>query len=195
MAQLIDLVNRAFQQIGAETIDALTLEASPAAALAVNLAQPCVDELLSEHPWRFAKQTRQLSEVAEDMPPDSRWEHQFALPDDFLNVIQTSEDQARWEIFAQPGGNERRLYSNETDVTLDMVIRVEAALFPAYFDAAVVDRLSAKLAMPVTRRPEIADYWRKMAALSVSKAKTLDFNQAPWPEIPDGDFLVNARFG
>jgi len=193
VAQLVDLVNRALSKLGAETIAVLSPEDSPQAAIAVDLAQPAIDELLSQHPWRFATQVRQLTRIAEDMPAGSPWAYQFAIPTDAARIVTT--DNRRWEIYAQPGGAERRLYSDSIEVWADVVLTIEPAMFPAYVAEAAVDLLASKLAMPITRRPDIATYWMQVAAVTMARAKTTDWNERPWPEITDGDWLVNARFG
>lgn len=201
MATSVEYVNRALHLLGAQPITALSLEDSPNAATAVALYQPAVDELLAEWPWRFATTRVQLSEVAEDLPgPTGWWTHQYAIPNDCLKIIRTDRQSGRWEIFAAPGGVEgggmqRRLYSDETLVWADMVRRIDPTLFPAHFQRALVNRLAAVLAMPVTRKWDIAQYFAQMADRVLAGSKAHDANEQPMGELDDGNLLADARYG
>ena len=196
MAQLVDLVNRAFSRIGAARISVLAPESSPAAAMALELAQPRLDALLADHEWKFATQTLQLTEIDERMPGESVYTNQFTIPTDCLRFIKTDVPNERWEIHAQPGGAERRLYvMREAPVYADMVIRVETGLYPPHVEQAATAALAAEFAMPITRDAAIATFWEQRAAQLLSQAKVHDWNENPWPEIPDGRYLADARYG
>ena len=195
MAQLLDLCNRALSRLGARRINALTLEDSPQAAMALELAQPRIDALLAEFPWRFAIKTKQLTRLAGEPPEASGWSYHFAVPTDCLRLHKIHEHAARYEIHAHPNSGARVIYSNTSELWADMVLRIEAALFPAHVEQAATAVLAAEFAMPITRTPAIATYWEGRAVVLVSKAIAHDANEQPWEDIPDGDMFVNARFG
>jgi hypothetical protein len=196
LAQLIDLANRALYRIGGVRLSVLTPEASPTAAMVLELAPPRLDALLADYHWGFATRTLQLTEIAEDLPAGSPYTNQFTVPTDCLSFIKTDTEGERWEIHAQPGGNERRVYlMREGPVYADMVLRIETALYPPHVEQAATAALAAEFAMPITRDATIAAYWEQQAALLLSKAKTHDANEQPMREIAGGRYLADARYG
>lgn len=200
MATAVDYVNRALDLIGARPISVLSPEDSPNAATASRLYEPALDEMLSEWPWRFATTRVQLSQVAEGLPGGSDWTYQYAIPLDCLRIVRTDTPQARFEIYAAPGevaggGMQKRLYTDEPVVWADVVRRIDSSLLPAHFTRAFVMRLAALLAMPVTRRFDIADAFEARAVAALAEAKAQDWNEMPWPELDDSRLLADARYG
>ena len=198
MANPTSITNRSLSLLGAATISVLSPDDSPQAAIAVQLYQPTVDALLSEWDWRFAVEVRQLSEVAEDLPAGVEWDHQYAIPVDCLRLIRLDVENIPYEVVSSPTGNEggqRRLYSDESELWAHMVIRKEAALWPAHFAEALCLRFAAVLAMPITRRVDFAQEYERKGEAAVARAKAIDFNEQPWPTIQGGRQIADARFG
>lgn len=191
----VDYVNRALVMLGAETITALTLEDSPNAATAVDLYDPTLEQLLSEWPWRFATGRVQLSQIDDVDPIDTAWTYQYALPAVTLRIVRTDVTNGRWMLYRDPESGYRRLYSDEASVWADIVQVPDAALFPPHFQTALVASLAAQLAMPVTRKWDIAQTFEARAQRAISSAKAHDWNEQPWPEMDDACLLLNARFG
>lgn len=192
MATAVDYVNRALSLLGAETIDALTPEDSPNAATATELYPSTVDELLSEWPWRFATSREQLSRLV-TTPAHPDYAYEYALPSDLLRIVRTDLDDGDWLLYRDAASGYRRLYANATSVKADMVRRPDPALFPPHFQKALVNRLAMVLAMPVTRRPDFFTLFAGLADRALSTAKTTDWNEQPWPEMDDGNMIINAR--
>lgn len=194
MPTAVDYVNRALHLLGAGTISALTPEDSPNAATAVQLYEPTLHELLARHPWRFAATRVQLSQLT-DAPANTDWSYQYALPVGTLRVVRTDVNAGSWMLYRDPAAGYRRLYSNESVVWADLVLEPDASLFPPHFQAVLVARLAAALALPITRRAEIAQAYDARAADAESAAITQDWNEQPWPELDDGNVLVHAKYG
>lgn len=192
MSTAVDYCNRALSLIGAETITALDMSESPNAATCVSLYEPTVDELLGEWPWRFAVGREQLSRLT-TTPPDTRYAYEYALPADTLRIVRMDQPNADWMLYRDPASGYRRVYSNADSLLADLVRKPDPALFPAHFQKALVHRLAAVLAMPITRRPEFAQLYLGMAAASVSAAKAQDWNEQPWVEMDDGNIFANSR--
>ena len=190
----LDFVNRALVMLGGETVAAVNDTDSPNAASANLLYQPTVDELLAEFPWKFATRRVQLTQSV-TAPPNSIYKYQYALPANTLRVVNVAVDTGRWEFYRNATGDERVLYSDETVVWADVIVRpTSEEAYPAHFQRALVARLALALAMPVTRR---VDFYRMYAALAdaeVSRAKSQDWNEQPWPEMDDGNLIAASRY-
>jgi hypothetical protein len=194
MANAVDYVNRALSLLGAETITALDYADSPNAATAKDLYDPTVDELLMEWPWRFAVGRESLSKLT-TTPLNTDFEYEYALPADLLRIVTTDVEDGQWMLYRDPESGYRRLYANQDGVKADMVRRPDDSLFPPHFQRALVHRLAMVLAMPVTRKPEFFSLYAGMAASAIQQAKAQDWNEQPWPEMDDGNLLINARNG
>lgn len=195
MPSSVDYINRALRLLGGETIISLDPEDSPTAAVAVEIYDPTVREMLAKHPWRFATARIQLAEVVEDLPAGSPWTHQYAIPTSTLRLVRTDQTSARFELFAAPTGSQLRMYTDEPVVWADVTRVVDDTLFPPMFAKALVMRLAAELAMPVTRRIDIAQSFEGRAIAAEADAIVQDWSQSPWYELDDGNILADARFG
>lgn len=194
MASAVEYVNRAILTLGGQPIAVLSPEDSPLAATAIDLYTATLEQLLAEFPWRFATTRMQLSKLTTS-PADTNWQYEYALPAETLRVVRTDLRDGAWMLYRDQASGYRRLYSNESVVWADIVVQGDAALFPAHFQTALVARLCAALAMPVTRRIDIMQAFKAEAEREVSKACTQDFNEMPWQELEDGNLLADARFG
>lgn len=194
MATPVDYVNRALSMLGAETIAALEYSDSANAATAKDLYDPTVNELLMEWPWRFAVGREQLSRLT-TTPLNTDFEYEYALPADLLRIVTTDVDDGQWMLYRDPESGYRRLYANADSVKADIVRRPDDSLFPPHFQKALVHRLAMVLAMPVTRRPDFFNLYAGLAEAALGQAKAQDWNEQPWPEMDDGDLLIDARNG
>lgn len=189
----VDYVNRALLLLGGETIAALNSTDSPNSASATILYQPTVDELLAEYPWRFATTHQQLTKLVA-VPPNSIYKYQYELPANTLRVVNVSIDTGNWQFYKETSTGLRRLYSDETIVWADVIIRPSSDSYPAHFERALVSRLAKALAMPVTRRPDFYSLFSAISDREVSAAKSQDWNEQPWPELADGDLISASRY-
>lgn len=151
------------------------------------------DELLREHRWNFATGFATLSELAEE---NASWEHVFALPSDFLRLLQLNqwdegEWYTRWEI------NGKTLLTNDEAAEIRYIRRVTD---PNYYDPLFVEALSLKLAYkickPITNsNSEMQALIQEYNALVLGKAERIDAVEArskiklPWVNSP----LVRSR--
>lgn len=195
MPNEVDDVNIALITLGARKISVLSYEDSQNAATATDIYPIALDQLLGNGtPWTFAKFRVQLSQLV-PVPANSEWAYAYALPSNTINVVETDVHNGAWVFYGDPDSNNRVLYSNETAVYADIIRRVESALLPPHFRAALHAKLIAMLAMPITRNANTAAVFGKIADEAAATAAVIDWNMAPWPELDDGNVLADAKFG
>lgn len=194
MATDVDFVNLALNNLGADQIVALSLEDSAQAAMAVPIYLFTLDALLSAHSWRFATTHVQLARLTTS-PKDSRYKYEYALPNATLRIVKTNLRSDDYILYRDEESGYRRLYSNRTEVWADIVLKSDSSLFPPHFQIALVAALTAALALPITRRGDIKASMEQAAAVALATAIAQDWNEQPWPELDDGDWLVNAKYG
>ena len=160
-----EICKQAVMRLG--TTDSLSQTGGQPALFAHSFYDHALEELLSELPWAFSK--KQISLTANATNPTQGYAKRYALPSDFVallrvNQIDTTENFGQWEIV---GG------FIHTDLGAPIIIDYTSLVatvseFPAPFVEALIARIAAKIALPLTGKADIA------AALAQVAAETLN---------------------
>lgn len=174
MQSAIQLCAQAMLDLGAEPIQSFadgTAEAIVAAA-----RYPTVrDGVLSSYPWTFATAQVDLSPLAE--VPVADFDYAFQIPSDCLHVISIGDksmDYGRGEWYRV---RERRIHCNSDSVTITGIFRVDETNWPAWFDAMMVQQLSAAFCLPLTENSSRAEILTKRANAVLATARSRDAQQ------------------
>jgi hypothetical protein len=127
-----------------------------------------LEELLSDVPWAFAK--KQVTLVVNATNPSAGHTKRYTLPTDFIQIIRvnnidTTENFGQWEIV---GG------FLHTDIGAPIIVDytslvTDVALFPAPFIEALICRLAAKIALPLTADGNIVTAMVQVAAETMQR--------------------------
>ena len=127
-----------------------------------------LEELLSDVPWAFAK--KQVTLVINATNPTSGHTKRYTLPTEFIQIIRvnnidTTENFGQWEIV---GG------FLHTDIGAPIIVDytslvTDVALFPAPFIEALICRLAAKIALPLTTDGNIVNAMIQVAAETMQR--------------------------
>ena len=127
-----------------------------------------LEELLSDVPWAFAK--KQVTLVVNATNPSSGHTKRYTLPTDFIQIIRvnnidTTENFGQWEIV---GG------FLHTDIGAPIIVDytsllTDVTLFPAPFIEALICRLAAKIALPLTADGNIVTAMIQVAAETMQR--------------------------
>jgi hypothetical protein len=127
-----------------------------------------LEELLSDVPWAFAK--KQVALVNNATSPTSGHTKRYTLPTDFIQIIRvnnidTTENFGQWEIL---GG------FLHTDIGAPIIVDytsfvTDVNLFPAPFIEALICRLAAKIALPLTADGNIVTAMMQVAAETMQR--------------------------
>ena len=127
-----------------------------------------LEELLSDVPWAFAK--KQVTLVINATNPSSGHTKRYTLPTDFIQIIRvnnidTTENFGQWEIV---GG------FLHTDIGAPIIVDytslvTDVTLFPAPFIEALICRLAAKIALPLTADGNIVTAMVQVAAETMQR--------------------------
>ncbi len=189
------LCNQALARLGGERIMSLD-DGSKAARFCKLFYAQTRDELLRSHHWNFAIARATLVPLAEE--PLFGWKCQYTLPGDFIRLVQLNgfgETEAHRSSEIEGGA----LLTNEAEARIRYVRRVEdAGLFDSLFAEALMVKLAAKLAQPLTGNRAasgelLAEYERITAPLarSVDAQEDRRRRKEPWVE----SAFVRARMG
>jgi hypothetical protein len=167
MASKLEIINKALLELGDAVIGDLD-ENSTEALIARNTFDQERDDLLDEHPWRFA-QTRHIPPELSPAPSFG-YDHRYQLPNDCIRVISVNDiDDELWEVEG------RELLTDENPVEIVYTRRVEeTGLWSPRFTATLVKRLAGIWAEPLTSSTSLADRIEKRSDRTERRAKSAD---------------------
>jgi len=196
----VDICNAALSKLGAEPILALTDNNNRGRAVGGRYAF-VRDAELRRHRWKFAIQRVSLAALAQ--APDSDYERQFQLPNDFLRLLPGAD------IRSMPDASDFRtgqsaLYQIEgrrilTDLSAPLAIRytarvVDTATFDSAFSEALASRLAYECCKKITgndneKQSCLVDY--RLALREAIQANALE--SAPEEQADDTWITARAR--
>jgi len=189
MLSSIDICNRALVAIGANPI--ATFGSGSAESIAAGaLYDAIVDAELSRHRWNFTAKAARLSRLVER--PVHRWSYLYQLPDDCLLIRGLWQDgtRASYQVIEK-----ERLATDVEGPVLEYEYRPSEALWRPHFYTLIQSRLEAYFVGALRKDIQLRD---KMIDLQdqpkgvFSHAKTLDAQEAPPAELPQGP-IARAR--
>ena len=183
------LCSRALLKIGANTISSFD-EGTAEAEVAGNLYDSIRDAVLSSHPWSFA--TGQMTPPKLAAIPLADFDYAYQLPADFLRVLSLGETDRQTGRGAFYRIHERRIHTDTDGVLLTYIFRPDESIFPAFFDTALIARLSAEFSMPLTENTSRTEILFKQADAIFRQAKLID-SQQQTPAVFQDFTLIHSR--
>jgi len=173
------LANRALARLGADLIRD-TAEDTPVARQVRSVFATTRDELLRDYEFNFAKKYLELSEDGAYAAPKADWLYAYTVPTSpvILKLLEIDGDpESHYEIIGA-GASRRLLCSIITTAGTPnkLVVKyVERIVDPASWDSlfqdALVLRVASKLAVPLVKRPDLAQALQGEFAAIITLAK------------------------
>jgi hypothetical protein len=168
----IGLCARALVRLGAAPITSFN-DGKAESEIAGILYGSVRDALLSAYPWSFASGQMALTPLVNT--PVADYAYAYQLPNDFLRAISAgSGGRGRGRHYRITRGE---LHCNDSAVTLTYIFRPEEEEFPAWFDSALIARLSAEFCIPVTENTSRAESLFRLAEQEFARARQIDAQQ------------------
>ena len=183
----VALCSRALIRIGAQPITSFT-DGTAESEIAGALYENTRDALLSAYPWTFASAQVALTQL--QAPPIADYDFAFQLPNDYLRAISAgTSTRGRGENYRIARG---AIHTNASAITLTYVFRPDESECPAYFDQALIARLSAEFTIPVTESTSRAEAHFRIADQEYERARQIDA-QVDTPNKIESFSLIDAR--
>jgi len=182
-ASKTEICSAALLALGQDPINSID-DQNERARLCKQLYEMVLDDELSLHRWKVARKRASLAKEA--ATPAFGWAYQYALPSDCLRVLSMAND-VDYEIEGA------LLLTNDTSANIIYLYRnATVGAYGPGLTSALVARMAAELAMPVTKKDSIvkaawAAYWSK-----IGQAIAADGQQGAVEVIEDRT-LVDAR--
>ncbi len=134
MVSAVDIVNRAFDLLGLESIVTLD-DRSPLAAKARRLWPAVRDSVLRAHGWKCAHKRQMLARL--EQAPSFGFAFAYALPADFIRLVATHPYDARYSIAG------RNILADTAELGIAYVARIEDCTL---YDPLLCECMAVKLA-------------------------------------------------
>ena len=207
MATNISVASQALLLLRANTISSFS-EASNEAEICNIMYEEHIKQLLSIYPWTFATKKAQLNQDSTD--PIGEYTYSHIVPAEALLIwaLFTSDDIGAnpvndYDIYGDTTGALRRIYSNHEALYADYTIYIPENNWPPYFAQFAINSFASYIAIPVTGKADLADYYERKAYGSPSAnrkgglfgvAVSTDSKQKRNEYVVSSP-LVDARFG
>ena len=189
MAQTdISLASTALIRIGAAPITSFE-DGTARAEIAGALYGPTRDALLSAYAWNFA--TGQTSLVKLSTPPLADFANAFQVPNNFLRALSAGTGPRSRGIEYRLSTDQ--LHTNSETAVLTYIFRPDEQTFPAYFNQALIARLSAEFTIPVTENTSRGEAMFRLAENEFQKARQIDAQQDT-PDRIENFNLIDIRY-
>lgn len=184
MTSVVAICNLALSNVGKDNISDLD-EASPEAKLCKQFYAHVRDTLLQAYPWRFARKTAALAEIANVR--ENRWLYSYRRPVDCLKIRRVSDDAfADYMPYSDgivAGGfafdiEATTIFCDLSPAYLEYTMRLEdATKYPPLFIEALAWHVAVRLAMPLTRDPKVRADAFQLAMRMQNDAAVADANE------------------
>lgn len=169
----INICSTALVKMGAQSISSFE-DGTVEAEISAKMYPLTRDALLSAYPWSFAVGQQKLNKL--NVKPLADYKYAYALPNDFLRVMSAGNGNRgfgiEYRIF------ENRLHTNSEEVNLTYIFRPKEENFPAFFYDALVAKLAAAVALPLTENSATTQELERQADKIVSAARLIDSQQS-----------------
>lgn len=191
VSTVVEVCNLALRRVdAAKTITGFgegTLESS----ISEQFYQPTLEEVLADHPWKFAAKTASLAQTTA-LPG---WIYAFTKPNDFVRIISAADNKYfRGSGVFDYQREDEFFLSDSSEFWLRYVQNAPAINnWPPRFLGGVVLKIAAKMVGPLKRSRAQADELEQKAEDELSKAKhTNDAVEGPAEPMPESSW-VTAR--
>ncbi len=191
------IMNDALALISVPSIASPDEESEPARQ-ARSVYPSVVRAQLERYAWTFAKQ--QIALPQNEEPPVYRWSRAFALPSDFLRLIEVADfwvfgsetgiDQNPTPMFDIQGTNILTNFTAPLEITYIRDLTEEPTLWSAVFAEAVTYALAARLAPPLTKDKEKMKLAHGLYKDAIAEARRSNAIQLPPRRRVDGSWIA-----
>lgn len=191
-----DICRLALDHIGAESIASLD-ESSPEAQYCRRLYPVCRDQVLRDYPWVFAERRKLLAVVT--LNDTYGFEYAYQYPPDCLRAISIHQDAAAdpvpFKVINAGDATGKIILTDQEAAVLVYTFKcTNPGVFDSAFITALAYRLAADLAMPVTRKPVLAETMTRSYRMHIAAAGSADAMEGHEKKTNRFESFIEARY-
>jgi len=202
-----EIANMALTLCGHSTITSLDNATNGSSLCKLHYAN-ARDGLLRSHPWNFAVKRLALASVASPGVP-FEYTYKFALPDDCLKVIRTSDEATGYvpaaAVYGYPGlvgvgaGNTYRIegryiLTNSDTMSVEYIARItDVTQFDTLFVEALSYKLAALIGMALTDNASLVSNMTSLFNSKMMEARSMDAQEGTPRDVVESSGWLAAR--
>jgi|TARA_R110000744_G_scaffold29151_3_gene69824 hypothetical protein len=193
MASKVQIAKMALQHVGDRYDISDITEATPEAEQVNLLYDDTRDALLRQHPWVFA--TKYTSPAALSGTAPGNWSYMYTYPTDcikmlgIVNSLGDDQPKIRFEVARNASSTRVILTDEEQPQIFYTFLAEDTADYDPEFVMAFSYVLGARMAVPLTGDPDLANSLFQQARSVLNSAWASDSNEGIEPSIPDADWI------
>jgi len=189
MPSRVDIANLALLKVGQALITTFDDDVE-AARIVKTLFDQTVDEVFAAGRWRFATRQASLGQLTGG-PIWNRYVYRYALPTDpfclWVTRASPDDDRVAWEVQG------REILTDAATVSIEYIARLPASSdWDPLFISALVERLAAELAIPITNTPSLRQTLYSTYLLKLQDAAAKGSLEGT-PEVISDTILTDVR--
>jgi len=177
-----DICTRALQRIGANSIDSFD-DGITESDIAGQEYSPLVENLLTNHRWKFARKRVALNHLIEE--PVIGWTDYWQLPSDLLDLHGVFISSNVPIVYERDQDKIACDYDENHTLYAVYTASFAESFWPAYFVEVVTEALEAVFWRAIVRNPDQANQTRDhLEKVTLPKARNLDSQQQTARKFP-----------
>lgn len=183
----VDLINRAFGKIDGRRI-AATTDTIKEGELARRYYAPTLDEMLGEHPWRFATTRVSLTGTT----ALDGWDYAFTLPSNFLRLVELAGNENFYGSGLFPHHREGDLIlTSHSIVWCRYVYQLRNVIkMPGLFQEAFCQRFASYVGPHLNRSGTMTRGLYEQSEITLGKAKSQEGSEESHEEFPESSWVT-----
>lgn len=169
---VVQIINMALAEIGAQAVTDHTVDQSPAARLANRLFDQTRDAILRAHLWNCAMKRAKLTAAAS--PPLWGFSLAYDLPADFIRLADV---ESRETTFRVEG---RQILTDSSEMNILYVYRLEnVALMDESLKGSIATRLALEMSMTLQGSAQHSERLLALSEFKLSEGQFIDQVESP----------------
>lgn len=181
----VEICNLALTKLGEDPITALTEDSKAGRLSNLHFAR-LRNVVLRSHTWNFAVKRASLAQST--VAPEYRFTAKYALPDDFLRIIDCNLlNDVSWKIEG------KFLVCDADTVKIRYIAQIEdPGQFDELFIEALAARIASELAIPLADNVNLSDFMEQRYQRKLREARTADATEGN-PEFLEASTWLDSR--
>lgn len=193
-----DLANRALSYIGESKISNIDDTGSKAARVCKEFLGDIIKEVLRSFRWNCATRRAELSEI---LPaPTIGPSHAYALPTDFIRLLEVNGEQWNGSEQFQEIEGRRRLVTSSNSAKIRYIASIGVVDFDPMLAESIATKLAMVISVPLTANLNMQSQMANLYNRAIKQARQVDAIETGSREnnaisrLIDNSPTVNARF-
>lgn len=182
----LEICNTALLHLGQQRITSIS-DTSERGITVVNIYESSKRNLLSSHPWNFAKKRMELSKTGNT--PEMTYSYEYPIPSDCLRILRFSSE----EVYSYSVENGMVL-TDDPDLRIVYIFdQTDTSKFSPQFDEALALSIALKVTFKFNTSSSHIQVLKSLYDEQLALARSADAQEGTSPGLNPNEFLLSRR--